>query len=295
MKITKKICTIAGAALACGMLICGCGSPKEPVPTTPVTVPEVTEPKQPSQYTWKEYLSMTAEEQTAFQKEFGSEEVFEAWLETAMQEDTKVECPWDTPGAKQPADYTWEEFEALSGALQIAFQKDLGADAFDVWLNEAQNQPEEYPWDEPGAKQPADYTWEEFEALSGDHQIAFQNSLGGDGFEAWLEQFQSQGVEYPWDGSGAKQPEEYTWEEFEALSGEYQIAFQNALGEDAFEAWMEKVQSQSEEYPWDEPGAKQPEEYTWEEFEALSGEHQIVFQNVLGMEAFEAWINRVNP
>ena len=64
---------------------------------------------------------------------------------------------------------------------------------------------------------------------------------------------------------------------------------------EAFDAWMNQAQSEPAEYPWDEPGAKQPADYTWEEFEALSPEHQIVFQTVLGMEAFEAWMNRVNP
>ena len=241
MKVTKKICLIAATALLGCALLWGCGSNGKQPPTETVTVPTVDSVKQPSEYTWQEYIAMTEEEQLEFQKSFGSPAVFDAWMEAALREDTKVECPWDTPGAKQPEDYTWEEFEALSGELQIAFQKALGTELFETWLNQAQSQPVEYPWDEPGAKQPADYTWEEFEALSGEYQIAFQNVLGEEAFESWLNQAQSQQVEYPWDEPGAKQPADYTWEEFEALSPEHQIAFQTVLGMEAFETWMNRV------------------------------------------------------
>ncbi len=45
----------------------------------------------------------------------------------------------------------------------------------------------------------------------------------------------------PWE-NGGKAPSEYTWEEFLALSGEEQMAFQNAFGSsEDFEAWMNRV------------------------------------------------------
>ena len=47
--------------------------------------------------------------------------------------------PWDSPGAKQPADYTWEEFLALSPELQIVFQNAMGADAFEEWMKNKEN------------------------------------------------------------------------------------------------------------------------------------------------------------
>ena len=241
MKFTKKICLLAGMALLGCALICGCGGKNDPETSAPVTVPTVSDTKQPSEYTWEEYMAMTEEEKLEFEQKFGSREVFEAWMEAALQENTKVECPWDTPGAKQPADYTWAEFEALTGEQQIAFQNTLGAEAFAAWMDQAQSRPEEYPWNAPGAKQPADYTWAEFEALSPEHQMAFQNTLGAEGFAAWMDQSQSQPAEYPWDERGAKQPEDYTWAEFEALSGEHQIAFQKVLGMDAFDAWLNRV------------------------------------------------------
>jgi hypothetical protein len=94
--------------------------------------------------------------------------------------------PWEKPGAKQPADYTWEEFEALTGAQQMAFQDYLGEKGFEEWLNRVQNQTEKNPWEEPGTKQPQDYTYEEFEALTAAQQMAFQDYLGEEAFEAWL-------------------------------------------------------------------------------------------------------------
>ena len=36
-------------------------------------------------------------------------------------EGTIVGMPWEKPGAKKPADYTWEEFLNLSGEEQLAF------------------------------------------------------------------------------------------------------------------------------------------------------------------------------
>ena len=43
--------------------------------------------------------------------------------------------PWDEKGAKQPSEYTWEEFEALSAAQQMAFQNSFESiDDFDKWL-----------------------------------------------------------------------------------------------------------------------------------------------------------------
>ncbi len=149
------------------------------------------------------------------------------------------ENPWDKKGAKQPADYTWAEFEALSGAQQIAFQNDMGADGFEEWMNRAQGTTVEKPWDKKGAKQPADYTWEEFESLTGEQQIAFQNDMGADEFENWMNRAQNKPAENPWDKKGAKQPADYTWAEFEALEPSQQIEFQTSFDSiEAFDAWL---------------------------------------------------------
>lgn len=250
---------------------------------------DVVGAKQPEDYTWEEFESLTAEQQTDFQLHLGAEK-FDEWLHQAQN--AKVEYPWDKPGAKLPEDYTWEEFELLTAGQQTGFQQYLGEEKFDEWLNRAQNPVEEYPWNKPGAKHPSEYTWEEFEMLTANQQMAFQNHLGAEAFEGWLSRAQGQMKKYPWENAGAKQPGDYTWEEFEALSAEEQRAFQNYLGGENFDKWLDRAQNQRKEYPWEKNGAKQPEDYTWEEFEALSAEEQMAFQNALGEETFEVWLNQ---
>ena len=103
-----------------------------------------------------------------------------------ISSETEIELPWED-GGKQPSEYSWEEFNALTGAQQIKFQNSFGSsDAFEQWMFAAQNGHEEIPW-ENGGKQPVEYTWDEFEALSGDLQIKFQNSFkSDDDFEKWM-------------------------------------------------------------------------------------------------------------
>ena len=97
------------------------------------------------------------------------------------------------------------------------------------------------PW-ENGGKQPKDYTYEEFDALSAEQQLEFQESFKStDEFNEWLNKAQWVAVEVPWE-NGGKQPEDYTWEEFEALSDEQQMAFQNSFEDNKdFENWYYKV------------------------------------------------------
>lgn len=314
MKIKLPAAVFALIALSMSCFLYGCSANKpaddetvltentvpqaqeETVGTEPSVTEEVvpvpwdeTGAKQPADYTWEEYEGLTGSQQQAFREYLGTE-AFELWL-NRMRGQAEVK-PWDEPGAKQPADYSWEEFEALSAAQQIAFQRYLGLEAFSEWLTRVQSQMEDLPWDGPGAKQPVDYTWEEFEALTGAQQMIFQYTLGVEGFKNWLDAVEHQSDEvFPWEKSGAKQPADYTWAEFEALTPAQQMAFQNALGAEEFEKWIDNAQSQRADNPWEKPGAKQPLDYTWAEFEALTPAQQIAFQNVLGAEAFEEWID----
>ena len=254
----------------------------------------VKQPKQPEDYTLEEYEDLEDPQQLAFRVWLGVED-FEAWLLEVQT--PKEKNPWEKPGAKRPQDYTWEEFSALTIAQQMAFQDYLGEAGFAAWLAKVQGDLEKYPWEKPGAKKPADYTWAEYEALTADQQMAFQNYLGADAFAAWLEKVQAPTSSNPWEKPGAKKPQDYTWAEFEALTAAQQMAFQNYLGTEGFAAWLNKVQGQEQEQPaanpWEKPGAKQPKDYTWAEFEALTAAQQMAFQNYLGAEAFEAWLNRV--
>ena len=117
--------------------------------------------------------------------------------------------------------------------------------------------------------------------------------MGEEAFAQWLKKALEESNKAPWEKPGSKQPEDYSWKEFEALTGAQQIAFQTYLGEEAFAQWLEKALEESERNPWEVPGAQQPQDYPWEEFEALTGAQQIAFQKYLGEEAFESWLNRV--
>ena len=113
---------------------------------------------------------------------------------------------------------------------------------------EGEEDSEKLPWEVPGSKQPKDYTYAEFETLTAGQQMAFQNSFGSyEAFDAWLQKALSGNVgdteeeTLPWEVPGAKQPEEYTWDEFITLTSGQQIAFQSAFKEaDGFEKWLEE-------------------------------------------------------
>ena len=171
-----------------------------------------------------------------------------------------VEKPWEN-GGKAIGEYTWEEFEALSGDQQEAFFEAFeSAEAFDAWMKDAK--PEailpveetaqlEKPW-ENDSHAVSEYTWEEFQALSGDQQEAFFEAFeSAEAFEAWLNGVKPDGIsgieegmqiEKPWENDG-RAVSEYTWEEFQALSGDQQEAFFEAFeSAEAFNEWMAKVE-----------------------------------------------------
>ncbi len=150
-----------------------------------------------------------------------------------------------------------------------------------------------------------EYTWEEFEALNIEQQLEFQNSFeSDDAFEEWVNSVKpddtvsiTMDLNLPWE-NGGKSPDEYTWNEFEALDSGLQIAFQSWFDSySEFETWMQKVKIPDIEeetkpsLPW-ENGGKSPDEYTWDEFNKLSGVEQIFFQKSFDkFEDFEKWMD----
>ena len=273
-------------------------NPEQPVTKLPWEEEGAT---QPYDYTWEEFEKLTDAQQIAFQNTFESIEAFEEWRKSAQGDENKTEAiPWEN-GGKQPCEYSWEEYNALSEYLQMKFQTSFeNAEAFDEWLRKVQGGAEEesnIPW-ENGGKQPSEYTWEEFEALSAELQMKFQNSFGGiEAFDEWLRKAQG-GTEskVPWEADDAKKPSEYTWAEFEALSSELQMKFQNSFASiEEFDEWLQKAQDIEADKPW-ENGGKQPAEYTWEEFEALTPALQMAFQNSFAsIDDFDAWLVANKP
>jgi hypothetical protein len=254
---------------------------------------------------WEEYLSMSLEEQDAFFQTFASVEEFEAWLESVKPiESTVPVISWDKPG-KEPDEYTWEEYGALTREEQEAFANWFASeDAFKNWLETARPVETTVPtdhWDKPG-KVPNEYSWDEYQSLSPVDQDAFFRWFESvDAFEAWMKSVKPEETTPPapgWDKPG-KLPSEYTWEEYEALSIEDQDAFFLWFGSvDAFENWMKSTKPTQPTEPapvWNKPG-KLPSEYTWEEYQKLSPEDQDAFFLWFGsVDAFEKWMNAVNP
>ena len=162
----------------------------------------------------------------------------------ATVDETAKSVPWEN-GGKQPSEYTWEEFQALSGAEQELFVESFeSAEAYEKWENNAvNNQNANLP--ENNGKKPSEYTWEEFQALSGAEQEVFIESFqSAEAFEEWSNNAISAVNKFPWE-NGGKQPSEYTWEEFQALSGVEQEAFVESFSStDAFEKWENSVMPQ---------------------------------------------------
>ena len=146
-----------------------------------------------SDVTWDDFCAMTEEEIQEFIASFENYADFEKWLER-MQKDTPendAKYPWEEPGAKQPKDYTWDEFSSLNEEQMDAFIASFESSAaFERWAEKVQNAGPgyQYPWEKAGAKQPNDYTWDEFSDLSDDEMAAFMDWFGSEeSFEAWLE------------------------------------------------------------------------------------------------------------
>lgn len=203
--------------------------------------------KAPNQYTWAEYQALSPEAQEAFYQWFESVTAFESWMESAKEVENQTPV-WDKPG-KSPKEYTWEEYQALSAEEQDAFFHWFGSEAdFEAWMNEQksdENEPEQPSW-EATDKKPEDYTWEEYQSLSPQEQDAFYLSFGSkEAFETWMNRVNPVEI-LPdhWDKPG-KSPNEYTWEEYQALTPEEQdLFYQWFETRDDFEAWMEGAKSE---------------------------------------------------
>ena len=255
--------------------------------------------------TWEEYLNLSLEEQDAFFQQFDSEEAFEAWMaEVKPTESTVPVMDWDK-SAKQPNEYTWEEYQTLSPENQEAFYQWFdSADAFETWMEAVKPVEGVAPvltWDKPG-KKPSEYTWPEYLSLSIEDQEAFFQWFGSvSAFEAWVKTAKPEDAKEPdgiWDKPG-KNPDAYTWAEYQALTPEEQDAFYLWFGsKGAFEAWMNVVKPEETAEPlmqWDKPG-KEPSQYTWKEYQKLTSEEQDAFYRWFSsLEAFETWMEAAKP
>ncbi len=162
--------------------------------------------------------------------------------------------------------------------------------------SEPEDEPAEpLPWEIPGAKKPSQYTWAEFEKLEDFEQEAFFEWFGTTkAFEAWMADAKknpNDEITYPWD-DGGKTPDEYTWDEFEALEDYEQEGFYEWFDTvEAFDRWKDIAEFEDKygRIPWNH-GGKNPDRYSLKEFNALSPELQEMFFEWFDSEdGFNAW------
>lgn len=206
--------------------------------------------KRPEEYTLEEFELLDPGAQIAFQSAFEDTDGFDLWLNKVKDQESEEEkevFPWQKEPEKPLDTYTWEEYEGWGADTQIAFQSAFPSfQDFENWLSNVH--PEDSQKVNPFLGQNlTGYTWEAFLRMTPEDQIMFQNAFpSGEDFASWMERAEAEQQEktsegYPWQVPGGKQPEDYTWEEFENLTGEEQIAFQKAFGtEDGFFEWFEK-------------------------------------------------------
>ena len=191
-------------------------SPAGPSQTTPQTTPgtQQTAPagpvidlqgKRPEELTWKEYESLTPEQQAIFPDLFESMDAFYAWMDKAQPSQTTPPAtttsapPTTTPavttpgaGGKAPQDYTWEEYTALPIEEQATFP-DLfeSMDAFYAWMDKAQKEAQDPGFDtdiDLNGKKPEDFTWDDYMALTVEQQMLFPDLFESmDAFNAWYQ------------------------------------------------------------------------------------------------------------
>lgn len=199
--------------------------------------------KQPKEYTWAEYEVLTTLQKEAFFDSFENDEAFDDWMRLVAGRNETVETKteqmlWEKDG-KQPEEYTWAEYKDLTASQKEEFFDSFAsAEAFDDWMNRESSTGKQMPW-EKGRKQPEEYTWAEYQALSASRKEAFYDSFeSADAFDAWMNRVTSGTEKMPWE-NGGKQPENYTWAEYEALTVFQKEAFFDSFDDvKDFESWL---------------------------------------------------------
>lgn len=195
--------------------------------------------KNPEDYTLEEYEALSEYQKECFTASFPSIRKFEDWLASVQPQE--LPYPWEIEGIR-PEDYSFQAYEALTMAQKEAFKNSFGSiPAFETWL-EANREQEEIlrPWETEGIS-PTEYTYSQFQSLTVEQKEAFIATFSDpEAFETWLSSVEPKDEHE--SNSPDKPVEEYTWEEFEALSTEEKNAFiEKFASVESFETWMEEV------------------------------------------------------
>ena len=97
--------------------------------------------KNPADFTWEDYQNLTADQQAQLPDCFESLDAYEAWYNSVCpQETTAVDQPAledDFLNGKNPADFTWEDYQKLTPAQQAQFPDFFESyDAFLRWRDQ---------------------------------------------------------------------------------------------------------------------------------------------------------------
>lgn len=169
-------------------------------------------------------------------------------------------------------------------------------------------------------KMPQDYTWADFEALSPEEQLLFPDRFESmEEFNKWLNRVQGNATEtagtkpvkvesvetapIPTIVLEDRDPSDFTWEEYQALTPEQQMVFPDVFDSmESFNAWMNRVKPNSatkESLPDSldmDLADKKAEDYTWEDYLTLSMEQQMLFPDYFEKyEDFEVWWKKNCP
>ena len=153
------------------------------------------------------------------------------------------------------------------------------------------------PW-ENGGKPPDQYTWEELQALTDiQKEYFFEWFVSAEEYKNWLSNAKTNDIveNMPWE-NGGKTPNQYSWEELQALTDiQKEYFFEWFDSTEAYENWLDnaKPNDAPDDMPW-ENGGKTPDEYTWEELQALTDiQKEYFFEWFASASDFEAWMNSV--
>lgn len=210
----------------------------------------------------------------------------------AKTEQTTGGYPWET-GGKQPKDYTWEEFMALTDSQKTAFCETFAnAQEFQKWMDESNVSSEQQaPADNSSQETVTDAQGEtpKTEAVKPSDENTEPDSSSDN----------SENKPETDDSSSETNDDNFVIEDDDSSkeSNKKPSSNQNAgsvtgniwwpsnwvtPGETRFEEqWAEE-----EKLPW-ETGGKTPDTYTWEEYKALSDEQKIAF--MLYFESISAY------
>lgn len=137
-------------------------------------------------------------------------------------------------------------------------------------------------------------TLEDYDAMDPEEKEAFANGFASvEEFKQWYQEAElaAQGMTIDLEG---RNPNEFTWEEFAALTPEQQAMFPNYFDSpEEFDKWYAQAQEETSGTVAVDLNGKKAEDFTWEEFRALTPDEKAVFPDYFeSYDAFQHWYDQ---